>query len=465
MYTTVKVCVKIDGFYSEQFKSSVGLMQGEVLSPILFSLYVNDFEMEFLCKGNVPYEVQELSLFVLMYADDMILFSESTKGLQDMLDTLLLYTCKWGLTVNIAKTKIMVFRNGGFVREEEKWYYDGNVIDIVDEFCYLVVFLSYYGKFAKTQKHLAEQGRKAVFGLKSKVSSFYLNIFTYLNLFDTYISSILCYGSEIWGFHKAPNIEKIQLDFCKNLLGVKQCTTNVMVYYELGRFPLIYLRMYKIVKYWFKILSTDNCILKNCYMEQLQTFCENKNSWIYQLKQLLFRLGLNDMWYNQDNLIVDNNLLLFVKGRIYDQAKQSLNEQLNSSSKCYLYKYIVNNICLHNYLTKHLNFRVYLTRLRLSSHNLCVEVGRYHGVDRSDRKCTLCALNSIEDEFHFILQCDSYIELRRHYIKQYYYRRPSSFKLVQLLSTENVKDLRNLCKFLFNAFNRRSELLANNVIT
>lgn len=147
-----------------------------------------------------------------------------------------------------------------------------------------------------------------------------MNIFTYLNLFDTYISSILCYGSEIWGFHKAPNIEKIQLDFCKNLLGVKQCTTNVMVYYELGRFPLIYLRMYKIVKYWFKILSTDNCILKNCYMEQLQTFCENKNSWIYQLKQLLFRLGLNDMWYNQDNLIVDNNLLLFVKGRIYDQA-------------------------------------------------------------------------------------------------------------------------------------------------
>lgn len=60
-------------------------------------------------------------------------------------------------------------------------------------------------------------------------------------------------------------------------------------------------------------------------MEQLQTFCENKNSWIYQLKQLLFRLGLNDMWYNQDNLIVDNNLLLFVKGRIYDQVKQSLN--------------------------------------------------------------------------------------------------------------------------------------------
>ena len=45
-YSTVKVSVKMDGFYSEQFSSSVGLMQ-DVLPPILFSLYVNDFEMYF----------------------------------------------------------------------------------------------------------------------------------------------------------------------------------------------------------------------------------------------------------------------------------------------------------------------------------------------------------------------------------------------------------------------------------
>ena len=92
MYTNVKACVRVDGFYSEQFKCSTGLMQGEVLSPILFSLYVNDFEMDFLNNGNVPYEVKDLSLFLLMYADDMILFSESVKGLQELLDTLLSYT-------------------------------------------------------------------------------------------------------------------------------------------------------------------------------------------------------------------------------------------------------------------------------------------------------------------------------------------------------------------------------------
>ena len=62
----------------------------------------------------------------------MILFSESVDGLQNMLDTLLIYTKKWGLTVNIAKTKIVVLRNNGLVRDDEKWFYDDNVIEIVD---------------------------------------------------------------------------------------------------------------------------------------------------------------------------------------------------------------------------------------------------------------------------------------------------------------------------------------------
>ena len=175
------------------------------------------------------------------------------------------------------------------------------------------MLLNYNGKYLKTQKHLSDQGRKAVFSLKSKVSSLNLNIVTQLNLFDTYISNILCYGSEIWGFHKASNIEKVQLDYCKKLLGGKQCTTNVMIYFELGRYPLIYNRMYRILKYWFKLLSTNNCILRACYIDQLKNFSDNKNSWIYSVKQLVFSLGLNVFWYNQENLIDSYSLLMFIE--------------------------------------------------------------------------------------------------------------------------------------------------------
>ena len=54
----------------------------------------------------------------------MVIFSESVEGLQAMLDALYNYTEKWKLSVNINKTKI-VFRNGGILSDDEKWYYNG----------------------------------------------------------------------------------------------------------------------------------------------------------------------------------------------------------------------------------------------------------------------------------------------------------------------------------------------------
>jgi hypothetical protein len=54
----------------------------------------------------------------------------------------------------------------------------------------------------------------------------------------------------------------------------------------------------------------------------------------------------------------------------------------------------------------------------------------------------------IEDEYHFILECSRYDDLRRKYIKQYYWRNPSAYKLVTLSSVRNVKELNNFGKYL-----------------
>jgi hypothetical protein len=45
----------------------------------------------------------------------------------------------------------------------------------------------------------------------------------------------------------------------------------------------------------------------------------------------------------------------------------------------------------------------------------------------------MCSNNDIEDEYHFILECSKYVEIRRKYIKPYYCINPSAFKLTQLL--------------------------------
>jgi hypothetical protein len=63
MYSNVTTCVQVDGF--NYFTNELGLIQGVVLSPILFSLYVNDCEMAFINStcSSIPLEVKDLNLF------------------------------------------------------------------------------------------------------------------------------------------------------------------------------------------------------------------------------------------------------------------------------------------------------------------------------------------------------------------------------------------------------------------
>ena len=82
-----------------------------------------------------------------------------------------------------------------------------------------------------------------------------------LSVFDTYINSILSYGSEVWGFHSGHDVEKVHIQFWKRLLGVKKGTCNEFVYSELGRFPLQVTIKLRIFKYWIKLRNTTNCIL------------------------------------------------------------------------------------------------------------------------------------------------------------------------------------------------------------
>jgi len=75
----------------------------------------------------------------------------------------------------------------------------------------------------------------------------------------------------------------------------------------------------------------------------------------------------------------------------------------------------------------------------LSSHQLQIEKGRYNNTLRSERLCLYCNLHEVEDEFHFVLICPKYYQIRTKFVRNYYWSRPSVYKLVQLLSIQNRK--------------------------
>ena len=68
---------------------------------------------------------------------------------------------------------------------------------------------------------------------------------------------------------------------------------------------------------------------------------------------------------------------------------------------------------------KHDKLRIQLTHCRLSAHKLAIEAGRYQNIDREQRLCTFCNQHQIETEFHFLLICPKYIELRKKIIINY----------------------------------------------
>ena len=125
-----------------------------------------------------------------------------------------------------------------------------------------------------------------------------------------------------------------------------------------------------------------------------------------------------------------------------------------------MYRCIINQCTLQYYLGKPIThlYRKYLSKFRLSSHSLAIETGRYTNINFIDRKCFMCK-HDVEDEFHFILKCPWYESYRKLYIKPYYYRCPSVYKLMELLSIQNNKVLCNLGKYLYHASVLRNELI------
>jgi uncharacterized protein YmfQ (DUF2313 family) len=79
-----------------------------------------------------------------------------------MLNCLYQHTTKWNVTVNVDKTKIVVFRKSGRIKQNSCRKYDNEVIDIVDNFNYLGITLNFNGSFNKTQNVLASQYKKKV---------------------------------------------------------------------------------------------------------------------------------------------------------------------------------------------------------------------------------------------------------------------------------------------------------------
>jgi hypothetical protein len=451
MYSQVKLNIKYNKHTSNTIYSKSGLKQGDSLSSLLCLFFINDIIDNINNNLEGIIHIDEMPLFSVFFADDAILFSYKPESLQSMLTDVENYSNEFNLRLNVNKTKIMIFEKGR--KSTYNFFLYNTKIEIVESFKYLGVYLFKNNNWYRTQKVIAQHSLYSLHNLFIILNQTELSFNNKKSLFDSLIFPKLNFSAEVWGYHEAPDIEKIHTKFCRKILSVKQSTNLDALYGELGNVPLKIRRKISMIKYWLKLITNrHNTILFKVYNLLKQdvdsNFIYNGNNWAYQIKLILDHCGLSNLWLNQYNMNINFES---IKRRITDIYMQEWYTSINNSNRLETLALFKHSFKLENYLDyiSENKYRIALTRFRISSHDLLIETGRHANIERQHRICKNCNMNMIETEFHFLLVCPKYRDFRKKYLKKYYYTWPTIPKFINLLSSNSKYVVNSLAKCIF----------------
>ena len=187
--------VMVDGSLSDSFEVKSGVMQGGILSPLLFIMII-DYVMKRVVRETDEGIVWEegRKLVDLDYADDIVLICESPEGTQRVLDCLVREGEKVGLVINCEKTEI-INMNIDNVRD---CVINNRVVKQVEKFKYLGTYLSKDGTLQCEFEERLKKANQAMGMLKSIWNDANFSVHTKLKVYKTMVRTILVYGHESW---------------------------------------------------------------------------------------------------------------------------------------------------------------------------------------------------------------------------------------------------------------------------
>ena len=137
--------------------------------------------------------------------------------LQSLLHDIELFCNVWRLRINTSKTKVMIFEKGRHTLKD--FYLYGNKLEVVNSFKYLGINFFKNGSWFRSQKAVASHGSFALNRLFSIFGKVELPVSQKIKLFDTLVSSILHFGSEVFGTYECKDLELIHTKFLRRTRG------------------------------------------------------------------------------------------------------------------------------------------------------------------------------------------------------------------------------------------------------
>jgi len=207
---------------------TTGFAQGDNLSPLLFSILISDLPSRITTRHP--------SVNMLLYADDLVIYSRSRFHLQQALVSLSSYSGEMGLYINKKKTEAMKFRRAGRMGLKDGLRLDGSPLEYVKVFTYLGVTLAPSGHCFS--QHVKDRVRKAKIATSSIRSPQKLSLKTALQLFDLKVAPCAGYGIQlIWKYltlDQFKTLEKIKPSYLTRVLALHMSTRNRLVYILTG---------------------------------------------------------------------------------------------------------------------------------------------------------------------------------------------------------------------------------------
>ena len=482
MFDKTLLAVKIDNKVSPFFKSEIGVRQGDPLSPNLFKIFINEIP-QVLQNASSPVKLGSTFLNCLLYADDIVILSESESGLQESINILQAHCEKIGMVINTNKSKVMIFNKSGKLLKHS-FKLGNDKLETVKEYKYLGILLTPSGSFTSAKEQLYKKSLKAYFKLRKALEGLN-NPHLGLHLFNHTVTPILTYGSEVWGIfnssttnienmtfnaiYSQSKIEYTQKKFARSLLGVSKQTQTEALLGELGWKPVYSNVILSVIMYWHHIENSPENLLLTEALHVHKDLKTKEKANLVDTVQLMFRKMniLTSLQSLKD--FTSGQLSSIIKRSLDDTIQAEWKEKLSKSpGKLKSYSKFKTVFKMEPYLSaiKNKAHRMSLSQLRCSSHKLNIETGRYKNINHNDRICSLCTANMIEDEEHFLCNCSFYETERAQLFsttKNLYPNLsvlPTSMLFLWLMTCEDGIICTEVAKYTYTCFQKRKNAIA-----
>ena len=260
-YENQTMAVRWGNLISNSFQVSNGVRQGGILSPYLFNVYMDELSAR-LNNLKIGCSLDDIFINHLMYADDLVLISPSTRGLNRLIEECQKYGIEFDILFNSNKSAVMFFKPD-FLKNTNfpNFKINNENINIVSNYTYLGHIIC---NDSSDDLDILRQRRKIFAQGNSIMRKFYMcSLDVKLTLFRSYCSSF--YTSQLWINYTKKTMHKLYTAYhnvLKMFIGLSKCehTRPICANLNVQYCPAL-IRNF-IYKFMCRLLASENIYVK-----------------------------------------------------------------------------------------------------------------------------------------------------------------------------------------------------------